>query len=684
MLIRVATLCALALGLGAVAWLLTQEPPRPVEMPVTPDAVPRPVEKPPVTIPGTLPTPVTGGVVTGRVIGEGRPIAGATVLLVRYNAGDPLAIRRYREQLERDGVPDPTLIPTVGDFHVAGERRTDEQGAFAIAGGGDAYLSHVVAWHPGWFPEVLDLRDLPRNENGDYGPLDVTIERAGRVIGRVVDAETGEPVVRARVTMYLQQITRRVRPVEEGEFASTMNPTEEDPIPLSAMATLGRFVSQVLGPRVWGIPDSGALGFDVDTDANGRFEFGPLGPDVQIEFVVSHRDYAWTDMDNPDDRTQPVRTVVRPGETVEKTLRLRRGGTIAGRVIDNTTGKGVPGATIEVESLSGYFMHRYYKSKRRKTTTDDEGRFRVSGLSIGSQAVDAVHPSFGQVRKSPVEPGEANLVIGVDPFAGIRGTVTGVGERPPGGRVQLHVQRFAADGSLSAETEKRATLDAENRFLLTRVEPGRLRLWLQFGRLASMPQDVELRPLEVLDVEFALGGGGRIEGRVVDASGRIVDPAMLRLIAEGVPGEPTLGTFVTRAGELDVDGVVPGRYRFAVEAFGYVRAESEPFDVIEDRATRVELPRLERLGEFVIGPLLDETGRPWSGGGLATIEIRIGDENAPWKRHVGTLGLPRSVPPGPVAVRARIEGTTLAAEAAGVVQGGSTLRLDLRLRDGAR
>ena len=681
-LTRLAVLLAALAGVGVIVWLFVlRDTPTVPEIPMAKPPSATVVRDQPEVLPGRLPTPQQGGVVAGRVLGEGAPLAGARVLLVRYNAGDPAAIRRYREQLERDGIPDPTMIPTIGEHLLAGETHTDPDGNFALAAGGDAYISHIVAFTQGWFPEVVDLRGMPRDEHGDIPRFDVNLDRAGRLIGHVFDESTREPIRGARVTLYLQQIARPVAAPGEGQYASVLAGEEGPAVPRSAMATLGRFLPKVLGERVWGIPDTGSQGLELVTDASGTFELGPLGPDVQVEIVVTHPEYMWLDLDNPDGKTQPVRTVVGPGETVERDLPLRPGGEIEGRVVDNVTGEGIEGALIEVESISAYFRHWYYRHKARRAVTDDKGHFRVAGLSIGSQSVTASHASFGRKQMPSVEPGEKNLIIGVNPLSGLRGTVIGAGDRPPGGRVQVHMQSVEEDGSTSADTERTAVLGGDSRFLVSELEPGTIRTWLQFGNLASLPQTVELQSHGVTEVEYVLGGGGHLEAQVLDTSGRIVDPATLRLIAGDDATGSTLGTFITREGRLDAETVMPGHYRLAVEAPGYVRVVSEPFEVEEDAVTRVDLPRLERYGEVVVGPLLDDRGRPYAGrDGPAIVELRVGGEEAPWKRLIGTLGAPKIVAPGPVAVRARVQGANLTAENKGTVQSGGTLRLELHFR----
>ena len=96
--------------------------------------------------------------------------------------------------------------------------------------------------------------------------------------------------------------------------------------------------------------------------------------------------------------------------------------------------------------------------------------------------------------------------------------------------------------------------------------------------------------------------------------------------------------------------------------------------------TRV-MGRVGMLTTIVVGPLLDDRGRPYAGrDGPAIVELRVGGEEAPWKRLIGTLGAPKIVAPGPVAVRARVQGANLTAENKGTVQSGGTLRLELHFR----
>jgi hypothetical protein len=681
-LVRLIVPLSILLALGAVGWLLLRGAPRLPDIPLA--ARPAPLERPAAVEPleGMLPTPESGGIVTGRVVGEGDlPVAGARVLLVRYNAGDPRAVAAYREQLERDGIPDPTLIPTVGDHLLAGETKADGEGRFSIAAGGDAYITHIVAYHPGWFPEVVDLRDIPRDARGNPPPLLVRLERGGRLIGRVLDDETGEPIPRARVDLLLQQIARRLPGIPTGADSGEVRGDETAAVPRSAMATLGRFLPKVLGERIWGISDVGSDGLVVWADENGSFEVGPLGPDVQIEIIITHPDYAWTDMDNPDHRTQPQRTIVRAGETVTRELRLRRGGVIAGRVVDRVTGEGFEGALVEVESVSAYFKHWWYARKRRRALTDREGRFRVAGLAIGSQSIIVSHPTFGKTYKPGVEPGETDIVIAVSAFGGIDGTVVGFEDRPPGGQIRVHLERLMEDGRAQADTEKGARLDLGGRFQLAQIEPGDWRVWLQVGKLASLPQTLTLVPREMTQATFELGGGGGIQVAFVDTTGRMVDPVTVHLMTQAGEGDHTLGTFVSRSGELDVEGVLPGHYRLGLRAHGYVPAYSEPFEVARNRTAHPVVPPLERYGDLVLGPLLDPRGDPYGGAaGPVVIELRIGGEAAPWKRFLGTLGRPLEVVPGPVAVRARVVEAGWSAEARAEVRGGSTTRLELRLR----
>jgi hypothetical protein len=384
------------------------------------------------------------------------------------------------------------------------------------------------------------------------------------------------------------------------------------------------------------------------TDANGHFEIGPLGNSVQLEFVVSHPKYKWIDFDTDEGKRTPKRTVVQPGETVEREFRLRKGEFVAGRVVDDR-GQGVPDVFVQVQSIYAVYKHWWYKHKWRNARTDDQGRFRVDGLAIGAQQVRLSHPSFGTKYES-VEAGTEDLVIVAERLGALRGTIEGIARGLPGRKITVILESQADERGGVQRKQEAARLDGSNVFVLERVRPGRYEVWVKAGSFTSQPAAVEIEPYGIAIETFEMGGGGSVGLRVVTEQGVIVDPVNARLVGTRGGRERELGTFVSREGELKIEDVVPGTYRLQVTAPGRVPTTTQPFEVRADRHTALPALVLPEWGFLKFGQPVDESGRPAELTEDLILEYRVGEGT--WQRiFASAVNVP--VRPGRIAIRAR-------------------------------
>lgn len=579
--------------------------------------------------------PIEGGVYGGRVETlDGRPIHGARVLLVAYDGGRPSVLSQGT-----GADPDPDVIgdvPIVGRYKVGGEGITDKDGGFRIAADAQSMITRVLAYHEGYFLSVTEV-ERPRED------ILLRLGEGGRVIGRVVDDETGEPVPGALVDLYLQQ---KVSPIPEG--VGTYGVVKRDKQAVSWLATLGRFIGETLGPRIWNVVDSKGETLKLRTDKHGRFEIGPLGNSVQLEFVISHNKYKWSDFDTNDGEKTPNRLVVEPGQTIEREFRLKKGKHIAGQVVDDE-GKGVPDVFVKVQSISAYYRHWWYRHKWRRARTDKNGRFRVDGLALGSQQVIFQHPSFKEITES-VEAGTDDFLVVVERFGALRGTIEGV----PRSRHQRRITVFfeAVDPAVgAAEQFKRATaLQTDNTFLVERITPGAYRAWVKAGKESSQPIDLTIEALGIAKESFEIGAGGTLLARIVDDRGGIVDPASGRLVSHRDGRQRAMGTFVTREGEFEVEGLAPGTYHFEVSAPGRIPKKSETFEIGADRVMNLGSLTLSQYGFVRFQIPVDRRGRPVKLTQDLVIEYRQGD--GAWQR-VFNAGTDVALQPGPLSYRAR-------------------------------
>jgi uncharacterized GH25 family protein len=577
--------------------------------------------------------PTQGGVYAGVVVDmDDEPVPGATVLLIEYNAGDAF--------LESPADIEEGFVPEVGDFRRGGETTTDADGRFRIAADAQARIQHVMAYRrPDYFLDVERVM-RPRDD------VVLRLQRGGRVVGTVVDHETNRPVSGAIVDVYLQQKVGHMPDLPDGVDYPVVKRKQHQ---VEWLATLGKFLPEELGPRIWDVSSHSRESLQLRTDANGHFEIGPLGNAVQIEFVITHSKYIWFDFDTEGGKKYAKRTVVQPGETVRREFRMRTGEFIAGRLVDDT-GAGLGEVVVEVQSISAYYKHPFYRHKWRRAVTDGEGRFRLEGLARGTQQIVAKHPSFGYKVES-ANAGTENLVIVADRLGGLRGTLEGPPPGRGGRKITIMFELLGDVGAGRGRHERMSSrVDEHGVFTLPRLAPGRYRIWIKAGGEGSQPKEVEIRPHEVTEERFEMGGGGAFSVRVVDAHGGIIDPATAVLVAVREGRDQALGTFVSREGVLEGDGVVPGSYKLRTRAVGYMEAETEPFEVSEGRSAVLPALTLRKWGYIRILHPVNETGRPAELEHDTLIEIRQGE--APWRRIFLTTGADVVVEPGPLEIRA--------------------------------
>ena len=649
---RFATLLAFLVAVGALAFLMRS--PTPGAEPVS-DLAPDAARQAP-TSASLGAEHIQGGIYAGTVLDtQDRPIPGARVLLVAYGTGAP-------DMATAGQGADDAPIMRVGNHTIAGEGIADEQGAFRIAADSQSMVTRVLAYHVGHFLDVVEVK-RPRED------LRLRLQPAGRVIGTVVDDKTGQPVPRAVVDIYLQQ---KVAPLPEGAEKGGYVPFKRPQHETSWLVTLGRFISRDLGKRIWDVADSGSETIRVYTDDNGQFEFGPIGNSVQLEFVITHARYMWYDFDTDGGKKAPRRTVVQPGETVERTFRLKPGKHIAGQVVDDE-GKGLPEVQVKVQSISAYYRHWWYRSKWRYTRTDAEGRFRVDGLADGAQEVVLTHPSFKSKTMS-AKAGTDDLLVVADRFGAIEGRVDGIASRETLRTLTVILESLEKNPVGERRMRKTAMLTKENTFLVQRVAPGRYRVWIKAGKLGSQPVELTVEPLQTVTEIFEVGAGGSIMLRVLDDQGGLLDPASARLVSLQDGAERPMGTFVSREGELDIDGVAPGTYRLEVSAPGRITRKTETFQVARDRVTRLPAVELGSWAYLRFGQPTNERGRPAQIDGQLVLEIKR--EGADFERILAA-GIERPVEPGTYTVRARTDSTAF--ESSVTVGSGETKDVEIVL-----
>ncbi len=306
--------------------------------------------------------------------------------------------------LDHNGAPAPAVTVYCGAGFLVEKRLTGNEGRFRIGGllpgrYEIAAVDRVTHRHAGGEVEIKRRR---------VAEVELSLLTPGFISGRVTDKQ-GNPVSDACISFYTKNVPHVVN--------------DEADLPESEL----EFSEEEIGPYVVDDPSfwshhfgSAELGRSVCTDMEGRFVSGPVLPGTCVVSIsLPAQD------DGPPGGFRPTHEDERKPPAEPKTIELPPGGTVrevnfvvkvekqakpeepkaavSGKVVD-TRGKPIPGAHV------------------KDATTDDRGRFLVTGLRPGARSIDAYADGYlsGHVLvRAPAE----NVTVKLWPAGRIVGKV---------------------------------------------------------------------------------------------------------------------------------------------------------------------------------------------------------------------------------------------------------------------
>ncbi len=655
----------LALPWVALAFLLTQRPPSA-----------EPTRSAPVdaTRPSDGPTPRDGRL---------------TVLVVS-DTGDPLP--GVRIEVASAGVADDTFSATTG---AEGRASLDH-----LPVGRADVLAWLDGMARGWSP--ADIAAQPTKLRIVLGPgaslRGVVVDEAGDPIAHArveVRSTLDEPAPPwtattdddGRFTLTsLRPGPQRVEVVAEGyeRIGQRLDSRTDEEVRVVLRRT-GAIAGQVLGPD--GRPHAGATVVlagsgvwpprSLDSGPDGNFSFEGV-PGGIYEVRARHDDLV------ADPREGIALT---PGGHIDLTLRLASGAALLGRVIARDGGAPIENAEVVATEEALAFQPL-------AATTDAEGRFALEGLrdldhqigvrALGYVAIHATaHPggdaevTFALVRAGVVEGIVLDALDAPVPGASVEVVGTGDDGQPvawSGADATFQTELFAAelagatpvlpsgelgvtlgevpplplapgaDAATPAASGSGFVADAEGRFRIEGVPPGRLQVVGSHAEHAPgiTPPFVLVAGGTVDGVTLVLPEGGRIDGRVVDERGFPVSLARVEIACER--------EHVARWALAGEDGV------FEVEgALGTTVLTAHPAGRPVARATvevesgetvEVEL-RVEGELTALRARVVDNRGFPVAGARVTARSLRPGAMGfrSAWSGDDGTVEIPGIAPP---------------------------------------
>lgn len=400
------------------------------------------------------------------------------------------------------------------------------------------------------------------------------------------------------------------------------------------------------------------------SDAAGWFQLRGQRSGDRLKLSVERSGYARSLLPGvPVPTEEPIAVVLSPTSR------------ISGRVLDAAS-RPVSGAVIQateerVETVAG--MPVFGTGRQLETRSQEDGSFSFEGVEPGSIELTA---SGAQWQESSLR---LRLAAGQDlegveltlhEAAILEGTVLGQDGTPVVG-AEIGRHRPPRPGEMRIEAPL-ALSDADGRYRIDRLAPGRLSLSASHGVFGQAVQELDLQPGENA-LDFRLQGGQTVSGHVLDRSGSPVAAARIWMRA-------STGTLPEVLSEPDgafrFEGIAPGSYLLEALKGGEGRTRQPvPLQISEAPLEEVvlELAATGTIRGRILGLSETELARVRISAGWAAGDSEV--------KHDGSYSI-AGLAPGTWNVVAELPGTGRRAERAVTLDSEADAVLDLDFGEG--
>ena len=347
--------------------------------------------------------------------------------------------------------------------------------------------------------------------------VEIVVAGTGRVLGRAVEAQSGRPLT---------------------EFSVSYVPER-----MGGGGGVFRIVNRMAGQRLTGMGEKTEV-----RSADGAFQLDDVPPG-NWSVVVDAKGY------------QPARAgnvLVEEGGTVRDVeVKVSLGSALKGRVLDATSGRPVPGATVTGDTgaggAPGPLANLSSTSGEEEIATDADGAFALDGLAPGKVSLTVKHPDYAEGHQTvDVKEGTATAEIKLVPGSALGGLVLSDAQQPlAGADVVLQSAGDAGFGRGALAGGRTVTADGSGRFRFDHLTAGRYSLVATLRSRSSATQTVVLTDGQSRD----------------DAVLQIAAGATLQGVVTGIPDSWKSGMTVTASGADSYGGSTrtgaDGRFQFS-------------------------------------------------------------------------------------------------------------------------
>ncbi len=315
---------------------------------------------------------------------------------------------------------------------------------------------------------------------------------------------------------------------------------------------------------------------------------------------------------------------------------LPRGLALSGRLALES-GAPAPGVRVQANFDDGFRMgpsaFAALRGARGSTVTDDEGRFRMTGLGRGPFRLRArVDEGDLVAALDGVRGGTEGIELVLHaPFTVTGSVVDGTGEPVSGARVRGRRIAAGAIGEVATD-ELLASTDAAGAFALEAPTAGRWRIDARSAGLApSAEVELDLPGSKTAGV-LVLDAPADVAGVVLDPEGNTVSEAEVSLgrttaSAWMAQGESPPSVMTDARGRFHLGGLRAGDILLTARSEGFAISEAVPLTVQPgELASDVRIT--VRLGARLTGEVYGDDGRPAEGHMINLVRWQVGNFDA--------------------------------------------------------